>query len=120
MNKVKIQTETRELYHDAGIKTLKGLIFLTLCTRNIFTKMAIFIISAIVPLFTSIFLYANGIGFIVFPTAMIVHFCICQIAFLEAEKDGMRESFEEQQVILKELRAILAEKRLFKQSESNT
>jgi hypothetical protein len=51
---------------------------------------------------------------------MIVHFCICQIAFLEAEKDGMRESYEEQQVILKELRAILAEKRLFKQSESNT
>ena len=110
MNRLKIQQETRELYHDAGIKSLKGLIFLTLCTRNLFTRQAIFFISAIVPLFTSLYLYSVGVGLVVFPAAMVVHFCVCKIAFVLAEKDGMQKDFEEQDIIYRELKVILREK----------
>ncbi len=111
MNRLKIQQETRELYQDAGIKTLKGLIFLTLCTRNLSTRHAIFILSAIVPFITSLYMYSMGVGLVVFPTAMVVHFFICKIAYVLAEKDGMQKDYEEQDIIYRELKVILDEKR---------
>jgi hypothetical protein len=112
MNKLKIKSETREAYHDAGIKTLKVLIFLTKCVKNLHTDATLFIGLSIAPFLVSLYMYFSGnAGFFIFPAAMIVHFIVFKVVKLWSDNDGMKETYEEQQTIQEELEAILIEKK---------
>jgi len=112
MNKLKIKSETRESYHDAGIKTLKVLIFLTKCVKNLHTDAALFIGLSVAPLGVSLYMYFSGnAGFFIFLGAMIVHFIVFKVVKLWSDNDGMKETYEEQQTIQEELETILIEKR---------
>jgi hypothetical protein len=112
MDKFKIKSETRETYHDAGIKTLKVLIFLTKCVKNLHTEMAIFIATSIAPLGVSIYMYSTGTGFFIFPAAMIIHFIVFKLVkyWFFVENNSLEETYQEQLIIQEELEAILAEK----------
>jgi hypothetical protein len=112
MDKLKIKSETRETYHDAGIKTLKVLIFLTKCVKNLHTDAALFIGLAITPLGIALYMYFSGLtGFCIFPAAIIIHFLVFKVVKLWSENDGMKETYQEQLIIQEELEDILAKKR---------
>jgi hypothetical protein len=108
--KLKIQEETRNDYADAGLKTLKGLIFLTGCVRNMCTRSALFIGLAIPQFIVAIFLFYRGFGAQIFLIAGLVHFLVYTFLAAWAEKDGIKSDFEEQNIIYQELKAMLTEK----------
>jgi len=108
---LKIQEETRNDYGDAGLKTLKGLIFLTGCVRNMCTRSALFIGLAVPQSIVAFFLFYRGFGAQIFLMAGLVHFLVYAFLAAWAEKEGMRADFEEQNIIYRELKAMLAEKR---------
>jgi cbb3-type cytochrome oxidase subunit 3 len=109
--KLKLQEETRKDYGDAGIKTLKMFIFLTVCLRSLFTRATIFIAFTITQSILATFLFYQGFGSRIFLIAIIMHFLGYTFTVAWAEKDGMRADFEEQDIIYRELKAMLAEKR---------
>jgi hypothetical protein len=109
--KLKIQEETRKDYGDAGIKALKMLIFLTVCLRGLFTRAAIFIALTISQSILATFLFYQGFGSRIFLIAIIMHFLGYTFTVAWAEQDGMQSDFEEQDIIYRELKAMLAEKR---------
>jgi|GEM_PF-3134409 len=112
IEKEKIKAETRALYDDSDIKTLRGLIFLTLCLKFLYTRQAIFIFSAIAPLCTAIYMYLNGFGIFILLSASLVHYLVYRITLAIAEKDGMREDYAEQVIVYQELKVILGEKKI--------
>ena len=112
MDKEKIKAETRELYHDAEIGTLKMLIFLTKCVKNLHTELAIFIISATIPLGVSIYMYSIGLSFSVFLFAMIMHFIAFKFVkyWFLVDNNPIEETYKEQKIIQEELEYILSKK----------
>jgi len=110
--KLKIQNETRENYGDAEVKTLKMILFLTLSLRTLFTKTAIFISLGIIPFIVCIWFLSAGASYHILWVTVCIHFLIYKLTLAWFIKDGMSDDYEEQNIIYRELKTMIDEKKL--------
>lgn len=111
VNKVKIIRETRGLYQQSEISTLKMMILLISFEKIIYTDKAIYIMTGIGPLLTSVYMYKNSGNAQIFIVAFIIHALIFPFIKKKADEDGLSEDYEEARIKCEELLAMLKEKK---------